>query len=123
MQRVPIIRGPNKHRINADYIQRKRKRRKHLPAVTLPAVRSMGNLNHDNTRVLLQYIDDIGVSVFVVEAPWRRNDYVSLYAVKKELTGDQYRVRYPVGVTSLTEEHRRDKVYNNNKLNMTTICI
>ena len=48
------IRGPNKQRINADYIQNKRKRINHLPAVTLTAVRSTGNPNHHNTRVLLQ---------------------------------------------------------------------
>ena len=38
-----------------------------------------------------------------------RNGYVSFYAVKKELTVDQYCAAYPVGVTSLTTEHRRDK--------------
>ena len=91
-------RGSNHQRINADYIQRKRKRIKHLPAVTLTAVRSTGNPNHHNTRVLLQYSDTMGVSVFV-----------AFYAVKGELIGDQYSARYPVGVKSLTDEHRRDK--------------
>ena len=53
----------------------------------------------------------MGVSVFVAGAPLRRNNYVSFYAVKEELNGDQYRARYPVGVTALTGEHRRDKDY------------
>ena len=53
----------------------------------------------------------MGVSVFVAAAPLRRNDYASFYAVKEELTGDQYRARYPVGLSTLSEEHRRDKDY------------
>ena len=53
----------------------------------------------------------MGVSVFVAVAPLRRNDFVSFYAVKEELIGDQYRVRHPVGVTSFKEEYRLDKDY------------
>ena len=97
------IRGPNKQCINADNIQRKHKRIKHLPAVTLTAIRSTGNPNHHNTRAQLQYSDKMGVSVFVAGAPLRRNDYGSFYAVKGELTGDQYRAQFPMGITSLTD--------------------
>ena len=43
----------------------------------------------------------MGVSVFVVGALLRKNDYVSLFAVKEHLTRDQYRERYPVGQEKL----------------------
>ena len=49
--------------------------------------------------------------MFVTGAPLRKNDYVSFYAVKETLTGDQYNARYPVGATSLTEDQIRDKDY------------
>ena len=95
-----------------DYIQRKKpKRKRHLPAVTFTAVHFTGNPSHPNARVSLRYVESMGVSVFVAGAPLRRNDYVSLYAVKEILTGDQYRARYPKGATNLTEAQLWDKDY------------
>ena len=79
--------------------------------MNLTEVRITGNPTDHNIRVALHYSNEMGVSVFVAGAPLRRNDYVSFYDVKEELTGDQYRARYPVGVTSLTDEYRRDKDY------------
>ena len=64
------MRQTHNQRINTDYIhKKKRKRTKHLPAVTLNAVRNTDNPNHPNTRVLLRYDETMGVSAFVVGAP------------------------------------------------------
>ena len=49
--------------------------------------------------------------VFVVGAPLRQNDYDSFYSVKEALTGDQYRDRYPIGATILTDTQLWDKDY------------
>ena len=84
------LRGTNKHRINADYMNKKHKRTNPLPAITLDAVCNAGNPNPLKARVFLRYDDTMGVSVFVSGAPLRKNDYVSFYSVKEALTGDQY---------------------------------
>ena len=60
------------------------------------AERNTDNPNHPSARVLLRCDDTMGVFVFVAGAPLRRNDYVSFYPVKKSLTGNQYRERYPI---------------------------
>ena len=98
------VRQPHKHRKNTDYIHKKSHMRiRHLPAVTLTAVRNTGNPNHPNARVSLLYDETMGVSVFVAGTPLRRNDYVSFYSVKESLTGDQFRERYLRGASTLTD--------------------
>ena len=56
------LKGTNKHRINADYIHKKRpKRNKLLPAITLDVVRNPGNPSHPSARVLPKYDKTMGV--------------------------------------------------------------
>ena len=50
----------------------------------------------------------MGMSVFLFGAPLRRNDYVSFNTVKEVLMKDQYRERYPIGATTLTDAQLRD---------------
>ena len=52
----------------------------------------------------------MGVSVFITGAPLRKNEYVSFYSVKETLTGNQYRERYPIGATTLTDAQLRDYI-------------
>ena len=102
------VRQRHKYRRKTDYIH---KRKSHLPAVTLNAVRSTDNPNHPNARVSLLYDETMGVSVFVAGAPLRRNDQVTVYSVKESLTGDQYHERYLRGASTLTNAELWDKDY------------
>ena len=79
--------------------------------MTLNAVLSPGNPNHPNTRVSLRYDETMGVPVFVAVAPLCQNEYAAFSTVKEALTGDQYRGRYPIGATTLTDEQLWDKDY------------
>ena len=59
------VRQPHKHRENTDYAHKKKyKRKRHLPAVTINAVRNTGNPNHPNASVSL-YDETMGVSVLL----------------------------------------------------------
>ena len=51
-----------------------------------------------------------GVSVFVAGAPLRRNDFFSFYSAKETFMGDQYRERYPIGATTITDAQLRERI-------------
>ena len=78
-----VVRQLRKQRSNPGYIHKKKpKRAKHLPAVTLNAVRCPGNPDHPNAGVSLRYNETRGVSVFVAGASVRTTTFPSIQGRK-----------------------------------------